>query len=115
VQWIADSSKDLGGSLPELPQAKGAAPVDPVRGRNAFQSILDEDIRSQQAFLDRWGPRVAVVTNARHQKMLELILGEMAEHLRVFQQARDGRTDLLGKHTAGKVQRGDVLSARPLQ
>jgi hypothetical protein len=31
--------------------------------------------------------------------MLELILGEMAEHSRVFDQALAGRTDILGLHS----------------
>jgi hypothetical protein len=56
---------------------------------------------------------VAAVTNARHRKMLELILGEMTEHLRVLQQAADSRTDLLGRHSDGKVLRGSVMAARP--
>ena len=59
------------------------------------------------------GRRVAAVTNARHRKMLELILGEMKEHLRVLQQALEGRTDLLGRHTDGKVLRGEVMATRP--
>jgi hypothetical protein len=56
---------------------------------------------------------VALVTNARHRKMLELILGEMAEHLRVFQQALEGRTDLIGRHADGKELSGLVLPGRP--
>ena len=53
------------------------------------------------------------VTNARHRKMLELILGEMNEHLRVLQQAAEGRADMLGRHSDGKVLRGEVMAARP--
>ena len=63
--------------------------------------------------MDRWTPRVAAVTNARHRKMLELILGEMKEHLRVLQQAAESRADLLGRHSDGKVLRGSVMAARP--
>jgi hypothetical protein len=44
---------------------------------------------------------------------LELILGEMKEHLRVLQQAAEGRSDLLGRSFHGKVQRGSVMAARP--
>ena len=54
-----------------------------------------------------------MVTNARHRKMLELILGEMQEHLRVLQQAADSRADLLGRHSDGKILRGSVMAARP--
>jgi hypothetical protein len=45
--------------------------------------------------------------------MLQLILGEMNEHLRVLQQAAEGRADLLGRHSDGKVLRGSVMAARP--
>ena len=81
--------------------------------RESAKSIIDADARDQKAFIDRWTPRVAAVTNARHRKMLELILGEMKEHLRVLQQASDGRADLLGRHSDGKVLRGSVMAARP--
>ena len=53
------------------------------------------------------------VTNARQRKLLHLILGEMKEHLRVLEQASEGRADLLGRHSDGKVLRGSVMAARP--
>ncbi len=74
---------------------------------------MESDVRSQQAFIDRWMPRVRQVTHARNRKMLQLILGEMNEHLRVLQQAAEGRTDLLGRHSEGKILRGQVMAARP--
>jgi hypothetical protein len=45
--------------------------------------------------------------------MLELVLGEMSEHLRFLQQAAESRSDLLGRHSDGKVLRGTVMAARP--
>ena len=97
-----------------------AAPLpihsDQVSGkasRETAKSIIDADAANQKAFVDRWTPHVAAVTNARHRKMLELILGEMKEHLRVLQQAAESRADLLGRHSDGKVLRGSVMAARP--
>lgn len=110
LQWLSDAIVDLGGSPPETtfePEESARAP------REDAQSILEADARSQRALIDRWSPRIASVTHARHRKMLELILGEMAEHFRIFQQALEGRTDLLGRHADGKVLRGEVLPARP--
>ena len=87
--------------------------VSGIASRESAKSIIDADARDQKAFIDRWMPRVDAVTNARHRKMLELILGEMSEHLRVLEQASEGRTDLLGRHSDGKVLRGSVMAARP--
>jgi hypothetical protein len=42
------------------------------------------------------------MTNARHARMLRVILGEVLEQKRFFEQALAGRTDLLGR-------RADVL------
>ena len=36
------------------------------------------------------------VTHARHKGMLKVILGEMLEHKRLFEQAAAGRQDLIG-------------------
>lgn len=110
LQWVADAVIDLGGSVPET--ASESAELTKVP-KPDIRSLLEADARSQRAFIDRWSPRVTTVTNARHRKMLELILGEMVEHFRVFQQALEGRTDLLGRHADGKVLSGEVLPARP--
>jgi hypothetical protein len=37
----------------------------------------------------------------------------MKEHLRFLQQAAESRSDLLGRHSDGKVLRGTVMAARP--
>jgi hypothetical protein len=110
LRWVSDAITDLGGTIPEVGLDESQATA--AKGTDA-KTIVEADVRSQQAFIDRWAPRLASVTNARHRKMLRLILGEMAEHFRVFEQALDGRTDILGRHTDGKVLRGTVLPARP--
>jgi bacterioferritin (cytochrome b1) len=110
LQWLAEAIAALGGTAADSPdQVSGQA------SRESARSIIDSDAASQNAFVERWTPRVATVTNARHRKMLELILGEMEEHLRVLRQAADSRADLLGRHSAGKVLRGTVMAARPKQ
>jgi hypothetical protein len=105
LQWLADAIAALGGTPPD------SQPVAP--GRESSRSIVETDARNQQAFIERWSRRVENVTNARNRKMVDLILGEMKEHLRVLQQASEGRTDLLGRHSDGKVLRGHVIAARP--
>jgi hypothetical protein len=110
LRWVSDAIADLGGSVGDLPS--GEVP-NPVAEKNQTQRLIEGDAQAQREFLTRWELRVPAVTNARHRKMLELMLGEMREHLRVFQQALDGRTDLLGRHADGKELSGQVMAARP--
>jgi hypothetical protein len=108
LQWLRDAIAALGSTAADtLDQVSGTA------SRETARSIIDADAAGQKAFIDRWFPRTTSVTNARHRKMLELILGEMKEHLRVLQQAAESRADLLGRHADGKVLRGTVMAARP--
>ena len=108
LRWLADAIAALGGTVSESSeQGSGKLPAPNTR------ALIDRDAASQKAFIDRWTPVVAGVTNARHRKMLELILGEMSEHLRVLHQAAESRSDLLGRHSDGKVLRGSVMAARP--
>jgi hypothetical protein len=110
LRWLSDGITALGGSVGDMPSGEVA---DPVAQKNQAQRLIEGDEQAQREFLKRWEPRVAAASNARDRKMLELILGEMREHLRVFQQALDGRTDLLGRHADGKELSGEVLPARP--
>ena len=92
LSWISTAIADLGGSVADLP---GSARTP--AGGDAARAVLQEDARDAQAFVDRWGPRVEAMTNARHRGMLRVILGETLEQKRFFEQALAGRTDLLGK------------------
>jgi len=110
LSWVGRSIQDLGGTIPEV-----ADPNRQVSGKGdaAARSVFDEDAREAQAFVDRWRPRVDTVTNARHAKMLRLILGEVLEQKRFFEQALAGRTDLLGKRAEQLgPSHGDVLPTR---
>jgi hypothetical protein len=110
LSWLEAAISELGGGI--IVQSE---PVRPVRGRkaDATRQIAEEDARDAQAFVDRWRTRVDEMSNARHAKMLRLILGEVLEQKRFFEQARAGRTDLLGRRgaAAGPAQ-GDVLPSR---
>ena len=110
LRWLSDAIDALGGaaSLPGQSQenAVTSAPRE-VKG------LVEADVRNQRAFLERWSARVPTVTNARHRKMLDLILGEVKEHLRALEQSQQGRSDMLGHQAKGKVERGEVMAARP--
>jgi len=110
LSWLEAAIRELGGTLPESNAVTdaGRAPAGTAgrkgqRERDSVaQRLIDEDAREVQAFVDRWRPRVAGMSNARHAGMLQVILGEALEQKRFFEQALAGRTDLLGR-------RADVL------
>ena len=91
LSWLAQAIVELAGEVPTAAPAP-ATPSD-------MRAVIEEDARDAQAFVDRWRPRVDVMTNARHRKMLEVILGETLEQKRFFEQALAGRHDLLGRRT----------------
>jgi hypothetical protein len=110
LQWLSDAIVGLGGQVPSPGQSQDDA-VTSKSQKEAVQSAAG--VRSQREFVERWAPRVEGATNARHRKMLELVLGEMKEHLRALEQAAAGRSDVLGRHPDGKVLRGTVMATRP--
>ncbi len=79
----------------------------------AARTVFEEDARDAQAFVDRWRPRIDSMANARHAKMLRVVLGEVLEQKRFFEQALAGRTDLLGRRgEAVGPSHGEVLPSR---
>jgi hypothetical protein len=113
LQWIAAAIAAAGGVLPD---AGGVPPVPaPGKGAALMQEVLRDDAERHRAFVGRWRTRVGTMTQARDRKMLDLILGEMLEQLRFFEQGLGGRTDLLGRHAPGAGERGEVLAARWLE
>ena len=108
LSWLAAAIVALGGNVDEA----GAEPTR-TGGRDAAHAVMDEDAKDSRAFVDRWRPRVDAMANARHGKMLKLILGEVLEQKRFFDQALAGRTDLLGRRGAQVgPSHGQVLPAR---
>jgi hypothetical protein len=70
LRWLTDAIEALGGTPVETP----ARSEPGNRADDGGRSLMESDVRSQQAFIDRWMPRVRQVTHARNRKMLELIL-----------------------------------------
>ena len=111
LSWLAKAIEELGGVMPVDVAAVDRTPAG--KGADAVRAVIEEDRREAQAFVDRWRPRISTMANARHAKMLGVILGEELEAKRFFEQALAGRTDLLGKRgeTLGPSH-GEVLSSR---
>jgi hypothetical protein len=110
LSWLADAIGDMGGSVP------GADPqpleLPRVKGDEAIRAIVLDDARALDAFVAASRARTSEITHARHRLMLDLMLGEMQEHARLFHQAAAGRLDLLGRRTGGARTAGSVLPSR---
>jgi hypothetical protein len=110
LSWVANAITELGGSVND---GVDAGRTLSGKGDAAARAAIEEDARDAQAFVDRWRPRVDAMTNARHAKMLRVILGEVLEARRFFEQALAGRTDLLGRRAdVLEPASGEVLPTR---
>ena len=109
VRWVLDAITSLGGQPDEVPRPE----LRPSgKKQEAQASVIREDRDSAKAFVDKWRDRLDTITNVRHRNVLRVILGETLEHVRFFEQALAGRTDLLGRHADGAGTEGDVLPTR---
>jgi hypothetical protein len=110
LTWLEAAIAELGGAVRDETQPQRSVSG---KGPEAARHVLEEDARDSQAFVDRWKPRVLAMANARHGKMLGLVLGETLEQKRFFEQALAGRTDLLGRRGASLgPSHGEVLPSR---
>ena len=108
LSWLLHALLDLGAESPQDP-ARGATLTAKA---DEWKRFADEDATANARFVEKWRPRVEEVTNARHKGMLKVILGEMLEHKRLFDQAGQGRRDLIGKSLDINDHSGKVMSAR---
>lgn len=110
VSWVLHALLDLGAEVPADPAMPGAHEIG-KRGPSS-SDVAGEDMRLNDQFVEKWRPRIEPLTNARHKGMLKVILGEMQEQRRFFEQAAAGNTDLLGKALAINPRVGQVLPTR---
>ena len=96
LSWIAAAIAELGGTVPDTVDPNRRVP-DRGSSETAARTVIEEDGRDAQALVDKWQFKLPTIANARHAKMIRLILGEVLEQKRFFEQALAGRTDLLGR------------------
>jgi len=94
LSWAAQAIVELSGEVPTAGTDRTGDSTSP-----GMRAVIEGDVREAQAFVARWRPRVEAMGNARHRKMLNVILGETLEQKRFFEQALAGRHDLLGRRT----------------
>jgi hypothetical protein len=110
ISWLQHALIDLGVDLPADPTRPNIKPTR--KGADAVLELTATDARDNKGFVDKWRDPVEQVTNARHKGMLRVILGEMLEHQRLFEQASQGRTDIIGTRLAINERRGQVIATR---
>jgi hypothetical protein len=111
LAWVGKAIAELGGTV--LDDADEPNRGSKGKPAEVAHRVFEEDASAAQAFVDRWRPRIDQMSNARHAKMLRVILGEILEQKRFFEQAVAGRTDLLGRRAdVLGPSHGDVLPSR---
>ena len=108
LSWLQHALLDLGAPMPQDP-ARGAALS--VKG-DGWKALAADDAKANTQFVEKWRDRIESVSNARHKGMLKVILGEMLEHKRLFDQAAAGNRDLIGKSLDINDHSGDVMTSR---
>ena len=115
LQWLQSALEELGATMPP-PDVAIPVPAMTKKSKRAepgdFRGILEDDVRTLHAFVQRWRPRVEGITHARHRLMMNVVLGETMEHARLFEQAASGFEDVLGRRTERAARVGGVLPAR---
>lgn len=110
VSWLQHALLDVGAEIPPDPAAPSVSTN--LTGDGAVRQLCSDDERGLQQFIDTWRDRIEEVSNARHRGMLRVVLGEMLEHRRLFEQAAAGRRDVIGKAMDIHERRGRVMSTR---
>jgi hypothetical protein len=108
LAWLETAIRELGGTPDEVTPPSIASP-----GRKgSFTGLVAQDAKDAEALVAAWRPRVAQITSTRHAKMVEVILGETAEHQRFFSQIAQGNELVLGARMPGAGTGNGVLPDR---
>lgn len=109
LSWLQHALLDLGAPVPGDPARET---VSAAKGADAWKALAGDDARRNARFVDQWRTRVETVSHARHKGMLNVILGEMLEHKRLFDQAAAGNTGLIGTSLSYNDHPGAVMGTR---
>lgn len=109
LSWVRHALEDLGAPVPT---DWATLPVPEGKGSARERAIIEDDARTVRAFHEKWAPRAAGMTHARHRGMLDVILNEAIEQARFFDQMLEGREDVLGRRMPGASTGGGVLATR---
>jgi hypothetical protein len=108
LSWLQHALLDLGAPLPADPSRQSVAAI---KG-DGWMGLAADDARANAQFVEKWRAKVEEVSHARHKGMLKVVLGEMLEHKRLFDQAAAGNKNLIGTSLAINDHDGVVMGAR---
>ena len=108
LSWLQHALLDLGAPLVNDPPR---GPAVSAKG-DSWKSLAADDARANAQFVEKWRPKVETLSNARQKGMLKVILGEMLEHKRLFDQAAAGNKELIGKSLEINDHSGAVMPVR---
>ena len=97
LSWLESAIVELEGT----PDNVAEPPLTRLVWNESIVPLVVQDARDAGAFVNRWRPRLAEVTHARHRNMMNVILGETLEQKRSFEQIAAGRDDVLGRRANG--------------
>jgi hypothetical protein len=102
LSWLEAALAELAVTPDQVPE-----PQLPARSKkDSFQPLVTQDAREAGEFVARWRARGGEITNARHSKMVNVMLGETLEQKRFFDQMVAGNEDLLGRRSNGAQSPG---------
>lgn len=108
LTWLETAIRELGGTADQVAPPSVAAPGK----KGSFVPLVQQDASDAEALVAKWRPRVGMLTNTRHAKMVGVILGETMEHQRFFAQIAQGHELVLGKRMPGAGTGNGVLADR---
>ena len=111
LSWLEAALTEIGETPDDVPEPGLPAAIR----KGDFLPLVTEDARETEAFVARWRPHVAEMTNARHRLMLQVVLGETLEQKRFFDQVVAGRDDLLGRRANGPGPSGTGDGVLPVR
>lgn len=111
LSWLEAAIAELGGQPDQVEEPAIASPGK----KGSAVPLIEQDARDAAAFVGRWHDRLAEITHARHRRMVEVMLGEVQEHRRFFEQMTAGREDVLGRRANGPGRSGTGDGVLPVR
>ena len=114
LSWLETAIAELAGTPDQVPPIDLPSPGPKAKAGKPgpYTGLVQEDARGAEALVAKWRPRVAGISNVRHAKMIEVILGETLEHQRFFAQIAQGNEQVLGTRMPGAGTGNGVMGVR---
>jgi hypothetical protein len=113
LSWLEAALTEAGGTPEVVPEPRVTAAR--VGAKADFLPLVKEDVSGAEAFVAKWRPKLADVSNARHRSMMQVVIGETLEQRRFFEQILAGKDDLLGRRANGPGSPGTGDGVLPVR